>query len=596
MKKLIFIIQKNFRLIFRNWITFALLILGPLVLILIAGFAFSGNQLHNIFIGVHTQSHEAIQPVVGALASNEITIVYFPAIQDCIYALNHSAINICADFSPDFKNGTGSIIFYYDITKYNLVRYILEYLKNQVALTSEEISLHATEEIFSDINMFIIDMQKGKQQVNELKTNSLLLKQDLVDAHSDIVFAQEKFIGPYMAIKDFQSQLNETLVSFSGRYIETTENLTTDTLLANLSAIERMLLDLNTTLYAAETFIAAGDDAEIIYNNSLIYNNHLFDETHASLDIAHAQLQLLGSVINSTPKNDSFLFTQTLALLNHTNEIISNLDKINASLAETEQKLANHIINIDLAVTNLGGLSDSFDAYIASFSAINQSTAEQFLHPIIAIFKTLPEKQPTKTALVFPILLVFMLSFISILLSNMIVLNETHSLAYFRNFLVPVSQIYFIFGIFITNILLVCLQLFVFFLVAYLSFGINFFMNLPIFLLSVVITVVLFVLIGMFFGYLVYEQQTSILFSLFFALIMFFFSDIIFPLEIMPPIAGFLAQFNPFVVAEDIFRRILFFGHNVQELWFGFGVLCLYILFFSMLVVLAYYYKKQKTI
>lgn len=578
--KLLFIIQKNLRLVFRNWMTFLLLVLGPLLLILITGFAFGGEELHDIFLGVHASDPESIQPVVDALASEEVAVVHFLTIDTCIAAMNHSVVHICADFSPEFREGSGGVTFYYDTTRYNLVRYILEYLKNQVALTSEQISLQATEQIFSDINSFILDMQTGKQQVDELRANALLMREDLVTAHADVVTAQEEFLPPYMRIKKLQAELNATVILYSETY-ETAANVTV--VLEDLTALDVLLTDLNWTLTTTEEAIAlAAADAGIRYDAQP------FQNAHASLEQAHLQIQATVTSLNSTGNFSSMTLNQSQQLLDQINEIVGYLDAMNASLAATEQKLAQHIVNIDAAVVDLEGLSASFENSIAKFSAITPRAAERFLNPIVATFQAVPEPELNKTALVFPILLIFMLSFISILLSNMLVLNETHSQAYFRNFLVPVSSLSFIVGLFITNLLLIGFQLGVFLLVGWLSFGIPLFLNLPVFLFSVFACVILFVLIGMFFAYLVPERQTSLLLSLFFSLILFFFSDIIFPLEIMPEIASFFAQFNPIVVGEGIFRQVLFYGHGILDQYFAFGVLGMYILFFGILVLAAY--------
>ena len=79
--KLFTILQKNLRLVFRNWTTFALLVLGPMVLILIVGFAFSGDELHDIILGVHASKDANITSVTDALASADVQIRYFPKIE-----------------------------------------------------------------------------------------------------------------------------------------------------------------------------------------------------------------------------------------------------------------------------------------------------------------------------------------------------------------------------------------------------------------------------------------------------------------------------------------------------------------------------------
>ena len=50
--KLPTIIQKNIKLVFRSYSSLLLLVLGPLLLILLVGFAFGGSALHDINIGI----------------------------------------------------------------------------------------------------------------------------------------------------------------------------------------------------------------------------------------------------------------------------------------------------------------------------------------------------------------------------------------------------------------------------------------------------------------------------------------------------------------------------------------------------------------
>ena len=148
--KLFTILQKNLRLVFRNWTTFVLLVLGPMILILIVGFAFSGNELHDVTLGIHASKDANITSIIDALASEDVQIVHFPKIERCITAMNHSTVNICADFADDFSE-EGKITFYYDATRYNLVRYILEYLKEKTVFFEID-GTPAIEEVTKNID------------------------------------------------------------------------------------------------------------------------------------------------------------------------------------------------------------------------------------------------------------------------------------------------------------------------------------------------------------------------------------------------------------------------------------------------------------
>lgn len=582
-EKLFFIVQKNLRLVFRNWTAFLLLIVGPMLLILIVGYAFQGEDLHDIVLGVHAASDGESSTIINALSSQEVRVVYFPQIAHCIATMNHSAVHICADFSSDFQEGAGEITFYYDTTRYNLVRYILEYLQERVALTSEQISLELAEQIFADINTFVSDMQTGQTQVQELRDNALLLREDLVALYENISYTRQQFEVPYFQIKEIQNELNATLLEETANYSSS----------ANISLVLQDLYEIKTLLSEVNATIAAVEAS--FTSVRFPYNKSRFTEVYTRINQINARLQETIATLESTGNLTEISLAQTQYILEEIDTVITSLDAIYIQLVSTEEGLAVHIANIDAGVENLDGLSTSFDTYIAKFSSFGETDAEKFLHPISATFIAVPSEEiATKIQLLFPILLIFMITFISILLSNMLVLNETHSPAYFRNFLVPVADILFTTGIFLTALIVVSMQIIVLLAVAHFNFGVDLLQNLPTFILSIILATIVFVEIGMIFGYLVRQRQTSLLLSLFFSLILFFFSNIVYPLEIMPQVAAIVARFSPFVVAQDIFREVLFFGAGISDQALQFSVMSFYIVFCGLLVFAAYYLNKMR--
>ncbi len=577
---LFYIIQKNIRLVFRNWTSFVLLVLGPLLLILIVGIAFSGNDLHDIKIGIHAYQGVDVSQVVDSLVNNEVSILSFPRIDSCIVAMNQSIIHICADFAKDFED-SGKVTFYYDSSRYNLVRYILKYLQEQIAITSEEISIELARDIFVDIDSFVSEMKMAQIQVEDLRSNALFLRRDLLTTYNDVVYAREQFEPHYLRLKEAQRILNASVLDFSIHYTNT----------SNITNILNDLYALNSTLSLINSSVSSFEVALLPYD----YSSTVFSIFYEQINHAHANVTDTIFYIENNHDTTQLSLEQTRFIIEQLDLIIGYLDNIYQNLLATETTLQEHITLIDSGVEDLNELSKNFELYIAEFSSISEEDAEKFLHPISASFIAFPpEEDITKIELIFPMLLVFMITFISILLSNMLVLNETHNPAYFRNFLVPINNFFFITGLFFTTIIIISFQIFVLFIVAYFSFGVNFLLNTPFFVVSVILTIIVFVEIGMIFGYIIRERQTSLLLSLFFSLILFFFSDIVFPLEIMPMNASFVAQFNPLVIAESIFRRVLFFGQGVIEQSFAFSVLCLYALFFGILMVVAYYWNRYR--
>ena len=255
-------------------------------------------------------------------------------------------------------------------------------------------------------------------------------------------------------------------------------------------------------------------------------------------------------------------------------------------------KLNKNIDGLNATTKQLNELSSLLDERIGKFSGISKEQASELLKPIKSVFSSLLGEQP-KIFLVFPVLLAFIIMFISTLLSNMTVLNEVNSSAYFRNFLLPLHNTYFIAGLFITNLLIVIFQTLIFLLVGYWRFGIDIMANFWQIMLVAAMLASVFIMLGMLFGYLIRSEQTSILTTTFMLLALFLFSDVIFPIESMPMIAAFFAELNPLVIAESMFRKILFYQIPLGYMAYQLLVILGFILVLFLAVVISGNHRKS---
>jgi len=274
--------------------------------------------------------------------------------------------------------------------------------------------------------------------------------------------------------------------------------------------------------------------------------------------------------------------------------LIVDIDAVNDLINNSIKNINENIVKIDDAIIEIDRISIELNESIEQLSGIDQDQAEMLINPINAEFEPILGDL-AKIYLIFPILLVFIITFISILLSNMVVLNEIHSPAFFRNFLVPINNLYYIVGLFITNMIVVLIQIAVLLLVSYFNFGIDIMSVFFSLMIAVLLVTTVFVLIGMFFAYLIRIKQTSILVCTFFALGVFLFSDVIFPVEIMPKTAAFFANLNPLLIGENIFRKIIFFDIGLLQQYGDIGILLVYIVLLFCGTVGAYYVNKKKS-
>jgi len=75
-----------------------------------------------------------------------------------------------------------------------------------------------------------------------------------------------------------------------------------------------------------------------------------------------------------------------------------------------------------------------------------------------------------------------------------------------------------------------------------------------------------FTLIGMLIGYLFTSEETSTLAAISIGSIFLFLSNLIVPIESMPPAVQEIAQFNPFVLSEGILKKAIIFKAELSTL------------------------------
>lgn len=253
------------------------------------------------------------------------------------------------------------------------------------------------------------------------------------------------------------------------------------------------------------------------------------------------------------------------------------------SMKTTLEQDKSSIVSVKTGITTV----------VSGISSVGVTKAENIVSP----FKTeIKPVTPEKTHLgnMFPSMVVLVIMFVSIILASTMVIRERKTKAYFRNFITPTSDIVFLIGDFITNLLLVLIQLGIVFGVA----GYFFRGELVDVLLNTVgvvfLVISLFVLIGMVLGYLFNNQETTTLGAMFVSSIFLFFSNTILPLESLTGKFKDVALFNPFVVSENVLRELILFNVNIKDVLYYIYILVGFIIVFALLLVILRLIKKRE--
>ena len=243
---------------------------------------------------------------------------------------------------------------------------------------------------------------------------------------------------------------------------------------------------------------------------------------------------------------------------------------------------------------SIGSVKEGVNKIVGSISNVGVTNAANIVSPFKTEIKPVTTEK-THLGNMFPSMVVLVIVFIAVLLSSTMVIRERKTKAYFRNFITPTNDIVFLIGDFITNLLIVLLQLGVVFGVAAYFFR-GEIVNLLLNTLGVLFLVIsLFVLLGMVLGYIFNNQETSSLGAMFVSSILLFFSNTILPLESLPSTFKDIAVFNPFVVSESMLREIILFNAGFMSIINYVYILSGFILVLIVLLVSLRLIKKRES-
>ncbi|MFH2020410.1 MAG: ABC transporter permease [archaeon] len=591
MKKLFFEQYKNFKILFRNLSSLLLLVIGPLVLILLIGFAYSGEGIHSINIGIISDDYSKLEPALANFSTFG-TVKKYDKLADCTQELARQNAHICLEFSKDFMQGdvpTGTIIFYYDNSKKALSNKIVDVISDFFGVAAEKISIDSAKTIFSNIQDMVVYIKDRNDDLNVLVNESQNIKNDLLARKEKLIEVRDEFSPSYEKIKKVQARLTNLSESVDADYEE---------YLSSLESLKHELTNLRTSLALFSSF----DNSEIFYyfaNNSSIikitddiadisenityynlrdanfsmFSDHLFfsdfnqsvffsqDEIHMTGYLAGQAVASIDNVIfkssmfeNSTDTYFAYLEYQKQEF----DTAVGLLDTIKILIDADIDASDNYITKIEAASVKVALVQEELYSNIGHLDKINPDLAEKLISPILQSFEPLlPDVENVQIA--FPGMLTIIIIFISILFANIVTLSEINSKAFYRNLIAPVDTFLFISGLIITNIIVAFFQVSVLLAVAQLSFHVNVLGNILPLLGLIFILVLLFTCIGMLLAVLIRNEQSSILTATFSALGIFLFSDAVTPLETMPQLAAAIAAWNPFVIAAGAFRKVLIY-------------------------------------
>ena len=260
-------------------------------------------------------------------------------------------------------------------------------------------------------------------------------------------------------------------------------------------------------------------------------------------------------------------------------EVDDNLDKIKSHTNSLKKQIDGlksgrdkSLNNINEIIVSLGTLSSSLTTMIGALTvnaktidSIQVKDAESIVSPITT--KIVPiSANKSHLYYLFPNLVVMLIMFISLLLGAILVIRERTSKAYFRNFITPSGGFFSMLATYLSILIIIFMQLILVYGVSWFFFKEDLLLMLPLSAFILFFVSTLFILGGLFIGLIAGTEEGATIASISAGSVLLFFSNTILPLEALPLKFRQYIMYNPYVMAQDLLRKVMLFQPTFVEI------------------------------
>lgn len=572
-ENLVVLVQKNLKLLVRARASALVVILGPLLIIFLAGLAFDNTSLYAVRIGTHSPAYNDLSnSFIEKLSEKQFKITRYPTEELCIQGIRRGETHTCIMFPPDFtigKNGSNEIKFAVDYSQINLVWTILNVMTTSISARTTELSKNLTAILVHAVDFTRTAVKDRRQNLVALTTENDEIGQRLANIQAELLEVELGLDPGEFGISNLTS--SKSIVK---HWVDNSLSLGK----SSLDEAQHFINAVDDLVKKSPAGQQVGSSLASSLQASVIEIAELRDRLTKTEEIMQGEYEQLSSLIDHIAGR----ITQTKAQIDLAVDAkVFTLDEIS-------------IINklLDQALLNILTLQKSLNEIDKIIGAIQVTDPQAIVQPVqTTIVPVVAEKSYLNY--IFPTLIALVMLFTALLLAPTLILFERNSPAYFRNFMTPTSDIVFMGSVFATTAFLLVVQLLIILAIA----GVFFTQILNAFAYTLVVLALmmtLYICLGMIIGYLFNSESTAMLASMAFGSILLFISDIIIPLESMPAAVMAVAKFNPLVIGSDLLRRTILFNASLSEIWANLVLLAVFAIVSIGLVLLAYFGLKNK--
>lgn len=568
-------VKKDLNRLFSSQFSAGLLLLGPLLLIGLVGFAFQTNDLTDITIGVHNDVQDLNETITTLIEEKDYQVQYYNEPQPCIDDNKNGKSAACLSLKGNQSQLQADVYLDFSRSQFaaavlNEVNNVFDNLRDQKLRTFADNLGERAESLDTKLSTFqtridtaTSDLSETQQAVNNIdleydEANRTL--QSIPEINQELTSIKQRLNQTKTYLDDISVSIEDNKESVNQQRNRAASLLEQRGCQDEYESIDSLSSEEITALFASKD----KPGCVLVWN----YKKH-FDQRAKSLNtiedgIVSQRKQILAY------QNQS----ETIAATRLTELIGDELDSARQRQQRLKQNLSRGLeelrSGLNRSAVQIRSLQDA-----GLLDALRQ--AESAVNPVNVTIKRHEElKSLTILEVLFPGILTTLVSFVGILVGSTLTMKERLSNAGFRNKISPFPTKLLQFSSTITGAMISAIQVIVVLLVAMIAFGLQtrFTLGLIPFL---IFTGAVFTLIGQIIGSLSPNQEVSALLSIITAVLLLIFSSLITPLEKLHQALGTIFSYTPFNQTMHVLRRQLIFGESVAAVPLGITTLILYV-------------------
>lgn len=526
---------KNLKLLFRSRQTAFTIVFGPLLIILLVGFAFSNGEDMRITVGTYASVYTPLADgVIQELNEKGYVVNVLSDEEACLDAVKVGTSQMCIIFPGDFEirdNHTNEVQFHVDISRINLVYAVIDQLGDEFHLRSAAVSqdltsrlvatLAASRTVFDEQVQNAERLQKLRQEADTYLSESdgKLSAQDLNFTFMDLRLMRGQATG----LQQDAKQINDLALEQLDTAISVLNDAKKD--IEENASKEKIEL-------AIDEFEQARIEIDAIYEES----PGKLAEISSMIDSAAAKIESLESDYGQVQEDVAFVGERL-------RKALQDIQAMRQLLLEMKGSLGYQRDRIDqLEVTEVGSI----------------------VSPITTVIRPVSAERSNLT-FTYPYVLMLVIMFMGLMLGSTLIVMDKNSAAAFRNFTTSTRDEFHIFVSFLTTFLILLAQVFIILLFSYALVRGPLLNNFGTSLAIILLAITLFSFLGMIVGYLSRSQESAMITCITIGSVSLFISNLVVPIEGMNQLIRLFTTVNPYVLLSELLKKSILFGTPISE-------------------------------